>query len=933
MGTKNYVHIKSYGPFRGLNKGVSEINLQDGFFSKAVNATILPGSTALAVRPGWQPSATALVNPNKKIFVGLYIDVDAETGVQTEKELLLNLTAGSAEVIEPFTITITNATAFDFEVDAVMGIDPNTGRHRFQLINNGNNTVIFSQFLSSAGVPNVTVDALVSAIDALSEFSAVKSSGSNGAIQAVTALPISRTTIPADSSRTIKGYTTRNLPIASGLPAAINYDTLKAIAYTNMQNALYFAIPGVGLCKFDGQSVGRAGVPRFKSIDFVSFGAPNTNGVYTGYYVYAAAYELRDAKGGVLEGLGECTRFLPSGGNTGSVGNGPGFVALTAPFAGVTGTTVTMGFDNLLPTDYKHDVRGAILNGAQYISASSLTLTVDSGHTIQPNDRICFKGILGAGGGVVAGSALYSALVTAVTATTITLSPSKWEVTNLSNNSRYNVKNETYLLEPFAEETDLTIAELDAYITTPNTNTIADNAVISNNARINIYRNKGEGLAPSAFDSVYPLLYLLDIIPNNPFSATTAYGDVYRDSRLSILWEQKIEIGAVPFEADAGLSKHVTICHAHQGRMYLAGDPENINVLYRSDLLFGPEWYNPFGAADLNLETKVASKITAIGSTSDNLVVGKSRGIKLISGDLGSDTNIRVDDISFELGLVNQASTVSAIDKCIGITQLGPIEIATSGQFQFIGSQDLGTKSRLEGVFKQGDLDLNYAAATVNMEKGYFVFYVPNKQNVGLTTDLANSYNQFSQQASLITNQPDNWGSCYVYITTQDAWFEWNRLEATGGAYIKDGRLHTAAQGSVGLLLCGESDSKTLSDYADYNEGIEMDIATNWIHLNEPYLFKQFISASVQNTERDELSQESYQAVLSAEKDWVEDVSQTSQAILDLDSVSYRKVKIKGNKSRSMRIRAVSSEICTRPCITGITVEISAPFRPKINKE
>jgi hypothetical protein len=331
------------------------------------------------------------------------------------------------------------------------------------------------------------------------------------------------------------------------------------------------------------------------------------------------------------------------------------------------------------------------------------------------------------------------------------------------------------------------------------------------------------------------------------------------------------------------------------------------------------------------MTSSVASNITAIGSTSDSLVVGKRRGIKLISGDLSSEVNIRVDDISFELGLANQTSTVSSIDRCIGLTQLGPIEISSNGQWQFLGSQDLGGKSRLEAVLKNSSLDLFFAAATVNMQKGYYFLYIPNKGSSGTSQASNDSYLQFDQGANLAANT--SFGSAYIYSTTQDAWFEWERFDASGGAYIKDGLLHTVRCGDIGSIILRENNSGTLSDQVDWYQAISFDCATNWMTLSEPYMFKQFNRALIQNIERDPLSISDYSLTLTAERDWVKDVAHSSVTINDLDTVGYGQMKMKGNKSRSMRIRLQHSTIKQRPMITGLTVEIAAPFRPKIKQE
>lgn len=950
MGTKNYTHLKKYGPFKGLNKGVSDLTLQEDFFSLAKNAFVQPGSTALTSRPGFKPHGITTNTTDVKIFCGLYIETDG-TGMQYEKELFLNISSNRGEVVEPLEFSITNTTGQDLYFDVDFNELTTTWRAALKYVSN--ESILYSLAIeSSTGVPSQTVNDLIAALDGLASITSVLTVGS-GSNFAVTSLPAMRVLIPNGTSRSIKGVYAKTISINSSIVTDFGNTFSDAdaapISYTNLNGILYFALPKIGLCKFDGQAITRAGMPR--AYPLVSYTQPTQTYAYStaiqnGTYVYATAFEAKDSKGNIIEGLGEVTRRGPgsgpwSGANPERLGPG------TFTYNAASDPDRPVFVINTLEDGGQFEVRGAIINGIQAINSSNLVINVTS-NTLIAGDTACFQlktrnGVGAPTNGVYQDAEnhllLVEAPITTATATTITLASTGWTVTHVGilrptsgANTWRSIKNPGERVTLFQVESDVTIAQIDSANTGGATAAyVFSGQPISNNVKINIYRNKGEGTTDANYITDYPDLYLVDIIPNQPLASTTTWIDNTPDIYLNIAWEQKLPVGPVSYELTDGLAPNCTIVHNHQNRLYLAGNPEAVNTLYRSDLLYGEQFWNPDGTGNLNLETKVASKITAIGSTSDNLVVGKSRGIKLISGDLGSDTNIRIDDLSFELGLANQASTISAVDKCIALTQLGPIEITTGGQWNFLGSQDLGSKSRLEGVLKNGSYDLNFASAAINPEKGYYFLYLAPKGSSGPTEVQNESYLQFNQSPALLANV--TFGSAYVYSLTQDAWFEWTRFDATGGAYIKDGLLHTVRTGSISSVLLRENASGTLSDFVDWYEAISFDVATNWITGGDPYAFKQFLRALIQNVETDALSVNDYTLTISAERDWTPDVAHSSVSISDLEKVGYGQLKIKGNKSRAMRIRLQHSALKKRPMISGLTIELAAPFRPKVKQE
>jgi hypothetical protein len=929
MGTKNYSHQKLYGPFKGIHKGISQIDLPAPYMTQALNCFVQPGSTALTSRTGYKPTGLNPSTSDKKYFAGLYVETDT-SGNQYEREVLINGTDYTVDVVKEVTVSIANTTG------AVVYAEVSTnssGFGQFRLLDNGLASLYTLTLDSAMGVPSVTVSTLVSGIDALSNITCTNTGGVGGSSFASVVFPALYEAIPNGATRELKGYYISTTAASTAVQTAASSFTggsAQAISYTNLNNILYCALPSVGLCKWDGVAFYKAGVPKPSPITAaVSNNAATGGGPVTGYYQYAIAYEKIDAKGNVLEGLGESSRAVSGGSYTAS-GSGPGMYEVVG---GVTGRTLNITVPTLEDaSDY--DARGAIINGNQNLNSGNLIITVNSGHSLRIGDWATFQSNS-------PDPALYpsvlviDAIVTATTATTVTISSTGMRVTRC-NGTLVSVKNGT-TLPAFAIETDVTMAQLVAIFTNV---VITSGQAISNGLHINLYRTA----VSASLSANYGLLYLDQIVPNNCFASSTTAIDGRDSTSLALcpLWEQKTAIGPEQLELSAGTAPVCTIVHNHQSRLYIAGLTTTPNVLDRSDVLWGPEYYDPAGSAQLNLETRVASVITAIGSAGDNVVVGKSRGIKLISGDLGTDVSIKVEDISFELGIQNQASTVSGTETCMALTQLGPIEISGSGTYQYVGSGDLQGKSRLEGALKNASLDLRYASAAVNAEKGYYILFLPIKGSSGTSASAGRGFSQFdtgstyAQLPEKVTSQT-NMGTAYVYIMNQDSWFEWDSFAGTGGLYVKGGRLHAAVTGNtLGTVLLQENLSGKNFDYVDWIRAISWQPAFNWETLGEAAVYKQFLRILLQNVETDTLSSTQPEIFIRTDKDWSTNTNSSfseGSIAAAASSTAWRGLlKIKGNKSRSMRIRLLSGTINTRPIVSGLTFEAAAPFKPKLEE-
>lgn len=961
MATR-YLHTKQYGPFKGLNKGVSDLLLKGDYQSLAQNAFINSGSTALTSRVGRKPVGWDPASTDKKVFAGLYIETDVTTEQQYERELILNIDDGTFEVIKDFTITISNVGAV--QARAEVNFNELTSSWRFQLLNDSTNAVLYTLDLDSAGgVPSVTVSTLVAGINALADFNCTLGTAGAGASFASVAFDAQVVELPVGADRAVKGlyldvksFTT---PVIQTYAPYYSNGQIQngALSYTNLQNILYVAVPGVGLCKWDGVDFYKAGFPAPKINPDIgnpfsaTVGAGGANPrAAPGYYSYAFAYEKKDAKGNRYESLGRGPNQFVGG----TVESNSNAIAAAGTYIAVQGLNNSDPLLGYGPQITPYNVRSAVVKPNFSILGGTVEV-FSSTNTMRVGDIACFKIRLNRNpteinwtqDGSEFSILLCEAEITniqlntpSVGTDTITLNQTGWTITHLYRNRTayktavrgWATSQNWTTASPFDEESDVSLADIIAYATffAPGTLDTIPNTTMSNNVRVNAYRTKGEGLvsAPTVFPSDW---YLLDIEPARTDPSLIQIWDWYADRALGPLWEQKIEITSTPFpDFEQILDTKYTICHSHQQRMYLSGEPKKPNVVDRSDPLWGPEFYYPGGDLQLNMETTVASTVTAISSAGPNVIVGKSRGIRMISGDLGTADNIRVDDISFELGIQNQASTLFGINSCIALSQLGPIEILPSGSYNFVGSRDLSNKSRLEGIIKNGNFDLNFASASLNPDKGYYFLYLPYKGSGGTTAAANESFLQFNQGADF--KSQTQLGEAYIYLTTQDSWFKWVGLEATGGSYTKQGLLHTVSTGNLGSIILRELSSETLSDYVDWYQGINWDVATNWEHLGEPYQYKSFIRAYAQNIETDPLAGGQFTILIEAERDWVADTAYSSYSLSDLGAIGKGLFKVSGNKSRSMRFRMKHSAVKKRPMVTGLTVEVAAEFKPMVKQ-
>lgn len=252
-----------------------------------------------------------------------------------------------------------------------------------------------------------------------------------------------------------------------------------------------------------------------------------------------------------------------------------------------------------LSTFTNSDVHGAIVNGGQ---TGVNQITVDSGHTIIVDDKVYF----------------YDGV-----------------------DSDYTVRNVTA-----KDSTSITV-DGDAV-------NVADNAVISNNVRIQIWRTKADDVD----------FYLIDEIPNDCLNATQTYTDSTADTSVGEPFVDQVRKHSLPPDCS-----YIT---THQGLMMVAGDPANPNRT---------SWNLPldieaFPLESNSTETRIGTgPVTGFGSLNNNaFVIFKKDAYEIKRGafdDLLIETENK-DSLGIGCTSFRTLDYIGDEQNLIGLSQQGP---------------------------------------------------------------------------------------------------------------------------------------------------------------------------------------------------------------------------------------------------------------------
>lgn len=402
--------------------------------------------------------------------------------------------------------------------------------------------------------------------------------------------------------------------------------------------------------------------------------------------------------------------------------------------------------------------RGAIANGAQ---TGVTSITVDSGHTIETGDVIYFYD--------GATSEYVTRTVTGTTSTTISFSGSV---------------------------------------------NVADNAVISNNLRIQIWRTKNQGLE----------FFLVAEIPNDALNATQVYVDSTADDDLGATFTEQVRKHNLPPK-----TRYLT---EHQGLVIFAGDPENPNTV--SFAL--PDAFYAVPTASNSFDIKESSKgpVTGVISDTDNmLAVFKTNSYTNIVGDLDGLNFKPISKSAF--GCVAHATIQKLDEVIVGLSTIGPFSLQ-GGEYSLALGAPLRTEFENEDYTQVSGTAITSTQQNLRVLKRASAIHDPRTQRYLLFAGFEGGTPGTSRTTIDSLTRNDT----FVYDYRRGHWREYNypdQVQPSGGFFIHDNELYFNSLETGDADFTKELRDETQYDYADDDNAISALLSLQYLDFGNPSTF------------------------------------------------------------------------------------------------
>lgn len=409
----------------------------------------------------------------------------------------------------------------------------------------------------------------------------------------------------------------------------------------------------------------------------------------------------------------------------------------------------------------------AIVNGGQ---AGVNTITVDSGHTIKVGDTAYFSD--GVSGGMVERE------VTAIAATTITVAGSAVNV--------------------------------------------SDNAVISNNLRIRLWRNKEGGTAK----------FLVAEIANNSLSATQSYVDSKKDSDLGLEYEEP--------RFSHGLPPKGKYLATWNGVLVVSGNRESPNELFYSTIE-GPEYF-PEETNSYIVESSYGDETRGIAPVNEVFCAFNEKSVHVFSGDITENLIRRTQILVNEVGAQSHASIQSA-----GL------------ETYFV--DDSGVFNCLNGQLPPPDNEVGYPIKPFFTQNQFFdEGSLALRRSVGFNDRTNERYFLFAPVETLTSGgerYANSESKVLVHDYARNSWFEWRNINAASGFVTFNGEIwfqerryssFTSSVEHIAYRVQSKFWDDTIRDfkvqeddwaYADQREMIQDEYGSDWFADGNPSVWKK----------------------------------------------------------------------------------------------
>lgn len=879
-----YVHISEIFNFRGLDLRSSDMTRARGFDSDGTQNTMPSPQGGIKTRYGHKFVTSNFGTTGLTTFTTTSL-----TGT-TKTEVLAFGTRGVNESTYPWrlvksTFRLTNSHDRHNAIVSHL-YDEVTSQFRFKIVRN--NVAILDQ---GVGLGTATSDhklsSLETSVDALAYFSMSTPANATTTPTAFVEL-IDGATIPYNGGTfDVIYYYWEAIPNAVD-PTASQYATvanpmlevgaesMRNVSTAQVQSVLYMSSGSTTTGGMPGGAATQAVITKYDGQDFyrAGFGNSDVENLTTAHTTkLAAPYSGTDSKGArtvggtsTLTGNYFYRHSIVRIDNTGlrieSELSKPAAAAV-APAGQVTRVDCS-GIDKFYTDTYGYGFRGAQVNGAQN---AKLTITVDSGHNM------------------VSGSIAYF-----------------WA----SNQGRF-IQRE--VLSVTSTSIQISSASLDTNTESPNYDSggsvnVLNDAKISNNFRLAIYRTKSDGTS----------LFLVEEIP---ISATNPQQE-FDDMPDSSLGAEYVE----PDYPHSAPPKGRYIC-TFNDQLIISGDDLNPNTVYFSDI--SPEYF-PKDTHSFDLEDRV----TGVCQSGEVLVAGTRNSLSVVTGDL-INFSFRVSKIGNNIGVTSHASMQEAMEGVLMFNSYkGPYFLVGGRDLQPLGAsvdQFTGQKSsRIESFFTKAYNSteekpvLERALGAVLANDSIYLLFVPFEDPTKPSFATSNSV-------------------VFAYDYQRDSWHKWTGLNMAGGITVCENRLlfssrsydgtHDIDYTGIKSYFSEQQRLKGRLNFADHGSPISFCRRSHWEALGNHGKFKRFLKCKVISDEAREgsitpLTLKTY-------------VDRDSSKLSTSDSLTFTTQKeltpkLKSEVCQSLQVAFESSAYYAPVSISGYLLEAIASFRAEIKE-
>jgi len=442
---------------------------------------------------------------------------------------------------------------------------------------------------------------------------------------------------------------------------------------------------------------------------------------------------------------------------------------------------------------------------------------------------------------------------------------------------------------------------------------VLDNAVISNNLRIGIYRSESGGATPTIF-------FLVAEIPNNSFASTQVYTDSTADAGLGALLVEPITDRSPPSRG-----KYISV---FRNQLVISGNINFPNTVFYSDIE-NPEYF-PDGVNEFDVDTTIGDSVTGISPNNEVFIVFKGSSIHVVSGSL-ADANFRVDQLTSDIGLAAHATIQDVRGRLVFLSDRGVYAMVGGQLPEHIGEKieptfDVSASLTDEEIFK-----LKRAVGFNDRNNERYILFLP------------------AESTTNSLNHPNENSLIFAYDYHRQAWLKWDNINMAGGmssvgmSTFFTERRYFSGTGTVKTYLYRVNDLNDAFDYQDNIVPIDFRYASVWEALGEPSVLKRF--TRIRLFALDEIPNNEVNLTLQTEINYIRDAVNAEfqfeltgggYGIVAYDSVTpygdpqenASKHRLGQGRVRSLRVIFLNENAQENVNITGWELEIAAPFRP-----